>query len=138
MSEEFTRKETAVRDRYRSGECGQGRLKFLIVLTIIFSVGYVLYQYVPVAYQAFVFKDFMQHEVDVAAASGYDTTWLKTQLAKSAPEYGVPGDAVILPSNRDGRLLLNVKYTRQIPLPGYVYVYDFDHTVKSTPLFAIR
>jgi hypothetical protein len=138
MSEELTRKETAVRNRNRSGECGQGRLKFLIVLTIIFAVGYVLYQYVPVAYQAFVFKDFMQHEVDIAAASGYDTKWVKTQLTKSGPEYGVPADAVIQPSNLDGRLQLNVKFTRQIPLPGYVYIYDFDHTVKSTQLFTIK
>jgi hypothetical protein len=138
MSEELNRKEAPVRDRYRSGESGQGRLKLLIFLTIIFAVGYVLYQYVPVAYQAFVFKDFMQHEVDVAAASGYDATWVKTQLTKSGPEYGIPADAVILPSNRDGRLQLNVKYTRQIPLPGYVYNYDFDHTVKSTQLFTIK
>jgi hypothetical protein len=138
MSEELGKKETAVRDRYRSGECGQGRLKFLIVLTIIFVVGYVLYQYVPVAYQAFVLKDFMQHEVDVAAASGYDTTWLKTQVTRSGPEYGVPSDAVILPTKSDGRLQLNIRYTRQIPLPGYVYSYEFDHTVKSTQLFAVK
>jgi hypothetical protein len=138
MSEELTRKETALRDRYRSGESGQGRLKFLIVLTIIFAVGYVLYQYVPVAYQAFVLKDYMQREVDIGAASGYDTTWLKTQVTKSGPEYGIPADAVILPSKTDGRLQLNVKYTRQIPLPGYVYNYDFDHTVKSTQLFTIK
>jgi hypothetical protein len=124
-------------NRHRSGELGQGRLKLLIFLLIVFAVGSTAYQYIPVAWQAFQYKDLMQHDVDVAATEGYDVAWVKTQLAKAGPDYGVPVDAQILPLQRDGRMEVTVRFSRQIPLPlpGYNYEYNFDHTARSSQFF---
>ena len=133
MNKKRIRRDSRQSGRDRSGERGEGRLKFLIVMLVLISVGYSLYLYVPVAYDAYVIKDYMQHEVDVAAASGYDENWLKTQVTKSGKEYNIPVNAVIVPARTEGRWQLTVKYTRQIQFPGgYVYDYNFDNTVKST------
>jgi hypothetical protein len=122
----------------KSNERGSARLKFLLVLLIIGGVGYAGYLYVPVAYQAYLFKDFMQQKVDVASASGYPPTWVGEQLTKSLPEYDVPPDALISPAARDNRVEVRVQFKRAIEFPGYIYQYEFDHTVRSTPFFNIK
>jgi hypothetical protein len=133
MNKKLVRRNSRQFGSDRSGERGQGRLKFLIVMLVLFAIGYSLYLYVPIAYDGYVLKDYMQHEVDVAAAAGYDENWLKTQLTKSGKEYNLPENVEIVPARADGRWQLTVKYTRQIQFPGgYVYDYNFDQTVKST------
>jgi hypothetical protein len=94
--------------------------------------------YVPVAYQAYLFKDLMQHNVDVASTQGYQPTWVKDQLVKSAPEYGVPPDAVIDPAQRDNRIEVTVQFARPIEFPGYTYQYHFDYTAKSTAFLTFK
>ena len=105
----------------RTGERGGARLKFIIVMTIIGIVAYIGYMFLPVAYQAYLFKDLMQHDVDVASAQGYPANWVRDQLMKSAPEFGVPSDAVINPVQRDNRIEVNVQYVIPIEFPGYTY-----------------
>jgi hypothetical protein len=122
----------------RNGERGSARLKFILVMTTIGIVAYIGYMFLPVAYQAYLFKDLMQHDVDVASTQGYPPTWVKDQLVKSAPEFGVPADAVINPVQRDNRIEVNVQYVIPIEFPGYTYVYNFDHTVKSTAFLTIK
>lgn len=122
----------------RTTERGGARLKFIIVMAIIGVVAYVGYMYIPVAYQAHLFKDLMQHEVDVAVSQGYPASWVKDQLTKSAPEYGVPADAIITPEQRDNRVEVTVQFVRPIELPGYTYNYDFDHTAKSTQFLSFK
>ena len=58
-------------DLPRSGERGGARLKFLIVMAILGARGVRGYFYIPVAYNAYLFKDLMQHKVDAAAALGH-------------------------------------------------------------------
>jgi hypothetical protein len=133
MNKKLVRRNSRQDGSDRTGERGQGRLRFLIVMLVLFAIGYSLYLYVPIAYDAYVLKDYMQHEVDVAAASGYDENWLKTQVSKSAKEYNLPVNAEIVPARAESRWQLTIKYTRQIQFPGgYVYDYNFDQTVKST------
>lgn len=134
MINHSNKKTVKTRSYNRRSESGAGRLKFLLVVAVLVCGGYVLYQFIPVAYQAWLFKDLMQHEVDVAAAAGYDNTWVKKQLAQSENEYSVPTDAVIetAPIKVGGQIEVTVRFTRPIPLPGYVYQYQFDHTAKST------
>ena len=91
-------------------------------MLVLFAIGYSLYLYVPIAYDGYVLKDYMQHEVDVAAAAGYDENWLKTQLTKSGKEYNLPVDAVIVPARTESRWRLTVKYTRQIQVSRRVSV----------------
>lgn len=116
----------------RTGERGSARLKFLIVITLICIMAYAGYLYVPVAYNAYVFKDVMQHKVDVASTQGYPPSWVSDQLSKSAAEYGVPPDAVLTPSLQDNRLQVRVQFTRPIEFLGFTYNYEFDQTVHST------
>jgi hypothetical protein len=120
------------------GERGGARLKFIIVVVVLAVVVYVGYLYVPVAYDAYYFKDVMQNKVDVASTQGYETVWVRDQLVKSSPEYHVPPDAIITPAQKDNRVEVRVQFTRPIQLPGYTYNYDFDYTAKSTAFLTIK
>ena len=107
-------------------------------MAIMCSTAYAGYLYVPVAYQAHMYKDLMQHYADVAAAQGYQPSWAGEQLMKSAAEYQVPANAVITPAQRDNRIEVRVQFVRVIEFPGYTYNYEFDHTVKSTAFLAFK
>ncbi len=119
----------------RPNERGGARLKFLIVIALVALIFYAGYQYVPVALQAYQYKDFMQQSVDKAAAMGQTDDWLATQLRATGGDYGVPPDASITVTHREGRLEARVQYVHQIQLPGYTYQYDFDHTATSSSWF---
>jgi hypothetical protein len=121
-----------------SSERGGARLKFLIVVLILGAVAYASYLYIPVRYDAYLYKDLMQHYVDVASASGKPTSWVTEQLTKSAPEYNVPTDAAISSSQEDNRVIATVQFTRPIQFLGYSYNYEFNHTVKSTAFLSIK
>jgi hypothetical protein len=122
----------------RTSERGGARLKFIVVVTIIAIVAYGGYQFIPVAYQAYQLKDLMQHDVDTAVALGKPGSWIKEQLVKSSPEYGVPADAVITPTQDDNRMEVRVQFTQPIEFPGFVYNYEFDHTAKSATFLSIK
>ncbi|HEY3039031.1 MAG TPA: hypothetical protein VGJ66_09860 [Pyrinomonadaceae bacterium] len=122
----------------RTSERGGARLKFIVVVTIIAIVAYGGYQFIPVAYQAYQLKDLMQHDVDTAVALGKPASWIKEQLVKSSPEYGVPADAVITPTQDDNRMEVRVQFTQPIEFPGFVYNYEFDHTAKSATFLSIK
>jgi len=122
----------------RRGERGGSRIKFLIVVLIFAAAGYAGYLWVPVQFDAYRFKDLMQHDADVAATQGYPVTWISDQLKKSLPEYNVPADAVITPTQQENRMAVRVQYTRPIEFLGYTYQYEFDHTAKSTAFLSIK
>ena len=122
----------------RQGESGGARLKFVIVMAVIAVVAYAGYLYVPVAFDAYYFKDVMQNKVDMAVTQGYEMVWVRDQLVKSGPEYHVPADAVITPTAKDNRVEVRVQFTRPIELPGYTYKYEFDYTAKSTAFITIK
>jgi hypothetical protein len=122
----------------RTPDRGSARLKFIVVIAIIGMVAYAGRQFIPVLYQDYQIRDLMQHEVDAAVALGKPTSWITEQLVKSGPEYGIPADAVITPTQQDARLELRVQYTQPVEFLGYVYNYDFDHTVKSSNFFSVK
>jgi hypothetical protein len=119
-------------------ERGSARLKFLIVVVISVAIIYAGYLYVPVAFQAYEFKDVMQTKVDAAAALGHDAGWVTDQLVRNEADYGVPPDAVITPASREGRLEVRVQFKRPISFPGYTYQYEFDHTVISGTFLIVK
>lgn len=119
-------------DFARSGERGGARLKFLIVMAILGAVAYAGYLYIPVRYQAFLYRDLMQNKVDRAAALAYPPNWVSDQLTKSGPEYNVPPEAIITPTQENDRMQVRVQFSKAIDFPGYTYVYEFDHTAQST------
>ena len=116
----------------RKSERGSARLKFLVVVIVIGIVAYAGYMYVPVAYNAYLFKDLMQQKANAAVGLGHPPTWVKEQLVKSAPDYNIPTDIEITSTVQDKRMEVRAQYSQPIALPGYTYQYDFDHTVKST------
>ncbi len=120
-----------MRDLARSGERGGARLKFMIVVAILAAVAFAAYFYVPVAYNAYLYKDLMQIRVDSAAALGRTPVWVADQLTKSGPEYEVPPEAVITPTVENDRVTVRVQFSKPIEFPGYTYVYEFDHTAQS-------
>lgn len=125
-------------NKMRKSERGSARLKFLIVVAIIGIVAYAGYQFIPIAYQAYQIKDLMQHDVDTAVALGHPTSWIKEQLVKSGPEYGIPADAVITPAQEDNRMEVRVQYSQPIEFPGFTYNYEFDHTAKSATFLSVK
>src|SRR2546421_537335 len=112
-------------------ERGGARLKFVVFIIIFGVIIYTGYLYIPVAVDAYYFKDVMQNMVNQAAAQGSGSSWVKDQLVKSEPDYHVPPQAVITPSMQDKRIQVRVQFTRPISFPGYTYNYEFDHTVQS-------
>jgi hypothetical protein len=121
-----------------NSERGSARLKFIIAIAIIGIVTYAGYLYIPVAYQAYLFKDVMQQKVDAALVLSHDGKWIKDQLVKAAPEYDVPADAIILPTQAGNRVEVTVQFTRPIEFPGYTYNYNFDHTARSTDFLSTK
>jgi len=122
----------------RRGERGGSRIKFLIVVLIFGAAVYAGYLWVPVQFDAYRFKDLMQHDADVAATQGYPVTWISDQLKKSLAEYNIPAEAVITPTQQENRMAVRVQYTRPIEFLGYTYQYEFDHTAKSTAFLTIK
>jgi hypothetical protein len=122
----------------RYGERGGSRLKFVLVMAVICCVAYAGYLYVPVAYQAYLIRDLMQHNVDVAVAQGYAPAWVADQMQKSAAEYNIPPNAVISPTQRDNRMEVRVQFKRPIEFPGYTYEYEFDYTARSTAFLSFK
>src|ERR1700680_2741701 len=105
-------KEACNRGRGGGSERGGSRLNFLIVAVLIAIIANACYQYIPVAYQSYLYQDQMQHFVDVAAASGFPASWVKDQLAKNEIQFGVPPDAVISVTAQDSRVEARVKFSQ--------------------------
>jgi len=121
-----------------NNQTGGARLKLIIFIAVFALVLYVGYMYVPVAIDAYYFKDVMQNKVNLAAAQGFDGNWIKDQLAKSGTEYHVPDNAVITAGQKDNRLEARVQFTRPISFTGYTYNYEFDYTAQSTSFLTTR
>jgi hypothetical protein len=136
--ESFRHRGIKMKEMPRKSEFGGSRLKFILVMAIIGSAAFVGYKMIPVFYQAYLYKDLMQHNVDVAASMGYQPSWVKDQLTKAAPEYGIPSDAEITPVSRDNRIEVRVQFVWPVELPGYTYQYEFDHTARSTAFLTFK
>lgn len=120
----------------KQNERGSARAKLIIFLAVFAIIIYVGYMYIPVAVDAYYFKDAMQNKVDAAATQGFDTAWVKDQLEKTKKEFNVPPDATITPAQKDNQMTVHVQFSRPISFPGYTYKYEFDHTaVSKTYLF---
>lgn len=124
--------------RQIKNELGGARLNLLIAAVVFAVVIYAGYMYVPVAVDAYYFKDSMQNKVNLAAAQGYDSAWVADQVSKSRAEFHVPDDAVISPSQNEGRMQCRVQFTRPISFPGFTYNYNFDYTAQSTSFLTVK
>ena len=124
--------------RITNNELGGARLNLIILLVVFAVIIYAGYLYVPVAIDAYYFKDSMQNKVNLAAAQGYDTAWVADQVSKSKAEFHVPDDAVITPAQNEGRMQVRVQFARPISFPGFTYSYNFDYTAQSTSFLTVK
>ena len=119
--------------RTASGERGGSRFNFIIIVLVIALVGYSAYHYVPVAYNAYLFKDYMQETVNKAAyPPGQTNEWVASQLRAAAKDYNLPTNMQVIVQNEDNRIAAHVQWTQPVQLPGYVYEYKFDETARSS------
>ena len=119
--------------RGRRAERGGSRFNLIVVILIIGLAAYSAYNYAPVAINAYRFKDFMQETVNKAAyPPAKDNNWVREQLRSAAADHNLPDDAEINVQSENGRISARVTYTQPVQLPGYVYEYNFDHTVRSS------
>ena len=117
----------------RAGERGGSRLNLIIIIAVIAVGAYSAYNYAPISYHAFVFKDFMQDTVNKAAYSqGQSNEWVTAQLRKGLKEYELPENAYINVQKEGSQIVARVQWTSPVKLPGYTYQYTFDHTVRSS------
>lgn len=107
-------------------------MSFLITILLLVVVGYSLMQYVPVAWNARLFRDVMQSKVDQAAALGKPTAWVTTQLRADMEDYDIPPGALVSVQSRDNRIEAVVRYDQPVALPGYIYHYKFDYAARSS------
>ena len=121
----------------RYNERGAARLKLIIVLVVVAVVGYMGFQYIPVAYQAYTFKKYMDDTAEKAAVLSMATeqkgAWIENQLRSNGKDYGVPPEAKITSIYQENMMQITVRFTRPLNLlPGFTYQYNFDHTAKSS------
>src|SRR5260370_35021755 len=116
----------------KSNERGGARLKFVIAIAVFAIVIYAGYLYLPVAVDAYYFKDVMQNKVDVAVTQGYEAPWDSDHLKKTAAEFHVPDNAIISPTLNDSRVEVRVQFTPPITFLGFTYHYDFHCTASRT------
>ena len=117
----------------RAGERGGSRFNLIIIIAVLAVGGYSAYNYAPVSYHAFLYKDYMQDTVNKAAyTSGQSTDWIVQRLRAGAKEYDLPENAYINVQKDGSQIIARVQWTRPVKLPGYTYQYTFDHTVRSS------
>lgn len=115
----------------RDGERGTARAKFLVIMSVVVILAFVGYEYIPVRFQSSLYKDFVQDTVTKGSAMAKSSDWVKEQLIKNGPEYGVPANATITIEEHEGALQARVQFKRPIQLIVYTYEYEFDETMKS-------
>jgi hypothetical protein len=115
------------------GERGGARFNFIVIILLIALVAYSAYNYAPVAYNAYLYKEYMQETVSKAAfPPGQTNDWVIQQLRAGAKDYNVPPDMNVNVQTEDGRIAARVQWMQPVQLPGYVYEYRFDHSVRSS------
>lgn len=122
---------------FHQDQRGESNMKAFIIIGVLLVAGYCGYKYVPVAYNASVFKVFIQDKVNQASALGKNGAWIEQQIRTSGNDYELPKDAIITVAPQGDKLSVRVQYKRQIPMILYTYEYNFDHTVVSSGFFNI-
>lgn len=114
-------------------ERGAARLKFILIIALIAVLGYVGFQYIPVAYQGERFKGALQKAVNDADTLGQSNEALRTKIISDAKQWDIPADAEITTERTpEGRFKAHVQYKRPVIFFGYTHTYSFDHTATST------
>lgn len=121
-----------LRKKYGRERGGAG-VKMIIVLVILFLIGYAGINYIPIAYEGASFKEDMQTAVVQGTAlpnGGNPVNATQVRLKRAADANNLPPDTLIEVKQMNGALQARVIYSKKVnilPFGLYVYNYQFDH-----------
>ncbi|MEP6925000.1 MAG: hypothetical protein ABI954_11095, partial [Pyrinomonadaceae bacterium] len=122
----------------RNSESGNATGKFLLVVAILFFVGYGGFNYVVTWYQCSHFKEKMQEVITQAYGlpnnkSLNDPEVIRKKIREIGNYDNVPDDAVITVTKKPTGMEAQVAFTREVnilPFNMYKYKYPFDYTAR--------
>ena len=118
----------------RTAERGDGKIGFLISLTLLGAGIFVGVKLIPVRVNAYEFRDFIQEECRFAATRANDKE-IYTRIYDKAMELRLPLQKKNLHMERTSHeMIISAKYEQTIDLKVTKYVYKFDHEERA-PLF---
>lgn len=124
----------SVNKTVRHQELGNTTVKFVLVLVILFVVGYGTYNYLITWYEVTQFRDSVKERIDRANMSvksiDTDIEKIKEYIRNKAAENRIPADAVIKVEKSEKGTTARTTFTREVavlPLDLYRYKYQVDY-----------
>ncbi len=127
-----------IQTSFRNSERGEGTLKLIIFLVVIFLVGWAGYNFIPVKYNESVLRQEMDTTVTQAMVSPNalknQVRWTEDQVKKLGPNFDLPEDTLYeVKQGKNGGVSVTIKFKKTIALlPFYNYNYEFDYTAKTS------
>lgn len=117
----------------RSRERGEGQFGCLVGIIILLVAGVLAYKLIPVKVKAADLRDTI---VDEAKSAGqHDQRVIVKNILAKAKELNFPVTEENIEINRKSTyVIIDVKYTVPVDLPGYTYNWNFHHHAEN-PLF---
>jgi Flp pilus assembly protein TadG len=121
-----------------NGQRGGAGVKLVIVLVIMFLIGFATYNYISVAYEAEGLKADMSAAVlqGLALPGNVDpVSNVKTRIQNAMHNHNAPADATLDVKMANKSINARVTYVKKVPLLPlgiYTHTYVFDNTATPT------
>ena len=117
----------------KRGERGEGQFGCLVGIVILLVAGVLAYKLIPIKVKAADMRDTV---VDEAKSAGqHDERVIRKNILSKAEELNFPvTDDNIEISRKSTYVIIDVKYTVPVDLPGYKYNWNFHHHAEN-PIF---
>lgn len=114
-------------------EKGEGQFGCLVGIVILLVAGVLAYKLIPIKVKAADLRDTI---VDEAKSAGqHDEPVIRRNILQKAKELNFPvADENIDISRKSTYVIIDVKYTVPVDLPGYTYNWSFHHHAEN-PIF---
>jgi len=111
----------------QAGDTKLGCIVWLIIMAVL-TVS--LWQIVPAKMKSAELYDYITDQARLAQRTSHEQ--LKKKILKKAGSLGIPlhKDNLQVTGGRE-RISIHCTYTIPIELPGYTYLWDFEHTVEE-------
>ncbi len=117
----------------RGREKGEGQFGCLIGIVVLLVAGVLAYKMIPIKVKAADLRDTV---VDEAKSAGqHDEVVIRRNILQKAKDLNFPvTDENIEISRKSTYVIIDVKYTVPVDLPGYTYNWNFHHHAEN-PIF---
>ena len=114
-------------------ERGEGQFGCLVGLVVVALAGLIAYRMIPIKVKAAELRDTI---VDEAKSAGqHDEPIIRRDILQKAKELEFPvADENIDIARKSTYVIIDVKYTVPVDLPGYTYNWNFHHHAEN-PIF---